>query len=137
MPAIYHKRGTLDEHYRLRYSNAPSAAVSNLPRMLSRVKNDCRSLASLACIAAGKECPMARKLSIALAVVLAIFVASPNFGLAQGRGGGFHGGGFHGGGVGFHGGGFHGGGFGFHGGGGFRGGGWGWRGGGWGWCGGC
>jgi hypothetical protein len=53
---------------------------------------------------------MVRKLSIALAVVLAIFAASPNLGHAQGRGAGFHGGGFHGGG--FHGGfGFRGGGF--------------------------
>jgi hypothetical protein len=50
---------------------------------------------------------MARKLSIVLAVVLAIFAASPNLGYAQGRGWGFHGGG----------GGFHGGGFGFRGGG--------------------
>jgi len=33
---------------------------------------------------------MARKLSIVLAVVLAIFAASPNLGHAQGRGGGFH-----------------------------------------------
>jgi len=57
---------------------------------------------------------MARKLSIVLAIVLAVFAASPNLGNAQGRGGGFHGGGFHGGG--FHGGGFHGhGGFGFRG----------------------
>ncbi len=47
---------------------------------------------------------MARKLSIVLAVVLAIFAASPNLGHAQGRGGGFHGGGFHGG-FGFRGGG--------------------------------
>jgi len=56
---------------------------------------------------------MARKLSIALAIVLAIFVASPKLGNAQMRGGGFHGGGFHGGFRGFHGGfgfrGFHGG----------------------------
>jgi hypothetical protein len=64
---------------------------------------------------------MARKLSIVLAVVLAIFAASPNLGHAQGRGGGFHGGGFHGGG-------FRGVGFGF------RSGGWGW-GPGWGWAG--
>jgi hypothetical protein len=63
---------------------------------------------------------LARKSSIVLAVVLAIFAASPNLGHAQGRGGGFHGGGFHGG-FGFRGGGF-----------GFRGGGWGW-GPGWGW----
>src|SRR5271169_250045 len=33
---------------------------------------------------------MARKLSIVLAVVLAIFAASPNLVHAQGRGGGFH-----------------------------------------------
>ena len=39
---------------------------------------------------------MARKLSIVLAVVLAILIVSPNLGNAQGRGGGFHGGGFHG-----------------------------------------
>lgn len=62
-----------------------------------------------------------RKLSMILAIVLAIFAASPNLGYAQGRSGGFHGGGFHGG-FGFRGGGF-----------GFRGGGWGFRGGGWGW----
>jgi hypothetical protein len=37
---------------------------------------------------------MARKLSIILAVVLAIFAASPNLGSAQGRGGGWHGGGW-------------------------------------------
>jgi hypothetical protein len=63
---------------------------------------------------ASKERPLARKSSIVLAVVLAIFAASPNLGHAQGRGGGFHGGGFRGG-FGFRGGGF-----------GFRGGGWGW-----------
>src|SRR6516164_8711961 len=45
---------------------------------------------------AGKERPMARKLWIVLGVVLATFIASPNLGNAQGRGG-FHGGGFHGG----------------------------------------
>ena len=60
---------------------------------------------------------MARKLSIVLAVVLAICAGSSNLGNAQmrGGGGGFHGGGFHGGG--FHGG-FRGGfnrGFGFRG----------------------
>ena len=37
---------------------------------------------------------MARKLSIALAVVLAIFAGLPSLGHAQVRGGGFHGGGF-------------------------------------------
>jgi len=46
---------------------------------------------------------MTRKLANALAVVLAILIASPHLGNAQGRGGGWHGGG------------------------------WGWRGGGWGW----
>ena len=66
---------------------------------------------------------MARKLWIVLAVVLAIFIVSPNLGNAQGRGG-FHGGGFHGGS-------FHGG-FGVHRGFGFRGVGFGFRGGGWG-----
>ena len=65
---------------------------------------------------------MARKVSIVLAMVLAILAASPNPGIAQGPGGG-HGGGWGGGG-------WHGGGWG---GGGWRGGGWGWRGGGWGW----
>ena len=44
---------------------------------------------------------MARKLSIVLAVVLAIFAASPDSGHAQGRGGGFRGGGFRGGGWGW------------------------------------
>jgi hypothetical protein len=37
---------------------------------------------------------MARKLSIALAVVLAIFAGLPSLGHAQVRGGGFHGGGW-------------------------------------------
>ena len=67
---------------------------------------------------------MARKLSIVLAVVLAMFVASPHLGHAQGRGGGWHEGG------GWHGGGWNGGGWrgaGWHNGG-WRGGGWGWRG---------
>src|SRR5215467_5687757 len=83
---------------------------------------------------AGKERPMARKLWIVLGVVLAIFIASPNLGNAQGRGG-FHGGGCHGGG--FHGGlgvhrvlGSRGVGFGSGGGGWGRGPEWGW---GWGW----
>ena len=39
---------------------------------------------------------MARKLSITLAVVLAIFAGLPSLGHAQVRGGGFHGGGFRG-----------------------------------------
>jgi len=38
--------------------------------------------------------PITRKLSIVLAVVLAAFVASPNLGHAQGRGGGWRGGGW-------------------------------------------
>ena len=77
MQAIYHKPGAVDEYCRLRYSCAPSVTVSNLLRKSTLVKNDRQSLASLACIAAGKECSMARKLSIVLAVVLAIFAASP------------------------------------------------------------
>ncbi len=62
---------------------------------------------------------MARKLSIVVAVVLAVFIAAPNLGYAQGRSGGFHGGGFHGGHFGFRSARF-------------RGGGWGWAPG-WGW----
>jgi uncharacterized membrane protein len=52
---------------------------------------------------------MVRKLTIVLAVVPAIFAASPNLGNAQARGGGFHGGGWNGGG--WRGGGWNGGGW--------------------------
>jgi len=58
-------------------------------------ENGSQSLTNLVCVEAGKGTSFARKSSIVLAVVLAIFAASLNLGHAQSRGGGFHGGGFH------------------------------------------
>lgn len=109
----------LDAQARAAASGMPSAALETLMLTTRRQQNRI----DLAPSGAWKGTPMARKLSIVLAVVLAIFVASPNLGHAQGRGGGWHGGGWHGGG--WRGGGWRAGGW--------RGGGWGWRGGGWGW----
>src|SRR5262244_698740 len=93
------------------------AARGSDQKLSDSQEKHCQSLPTLARIGGGKGSAMARKLSIILAVVLAIFVA-PREGNAQGGGGGGHGGwgggGWEGGGGeggGWHGGGWHGGGW--------------------------